>query len=148
MPPTVRSLSVIALALLAAAVATVPAGAHGTRTRTLEIVHPWCFDHFETGTRDIVVGMTIRNIGPRNDALVLARMPSGEKVEVVTAPGQGGSGIAVPRGGEVDLHKAAAHLRIRGLKGSLVTHATFPLTLVFKHAGAIKVDVMVEETVK
>lgn len=143
------ALCATALLLLATAVATVPAAAHGTRTRTLEIVHPWCFDRFEGDTRDVVVGMTIRNIGPRADTLVSARIQSGEKVEVVAAPDGGGTaGIAIPRGGSVDLHKAAAHVRIVGLKRSLVTYATFPLTLVFKHAGAIKVDVMVEEAVK
>lgn len=147
--PYVTALCATALSLLATAVATVPAAAHGTKTRTLEIVHPWCFDRFEGDTRDVVVRMTIRNIGPRDDTLVSARIPSGEKVDIVPAPGRApAAGIAIPRGGSVDLHKAAAHVRIAGLKRSLVTYATFPLTLVFKHAGAIKVDVMVEETVK
>lgn len=154
MSPAIRALCAAALyatalSLLAAAVATVPAAAHGTRTRTLEIVHPWCFDRFETETRDVVVGMTIRNVGSRDEALVSARMPSGEKVEVVAVPaGSGSAGIAIPRGGSVDLHKAAAHLRIVALKRSLVAYTTFPLTLVFKNAGAIKVDVMVEEVAR
>lgn len=154
MSPTIRApyataICLSALSLLATAVATVPAAAHGTKTKTLEIVHPWCFDRFDNETRDVVVGMTIRNVGPRDEALVSARMPSGEKVEVVAvSAGSSAAAIAIPRGGSIDLHKAAAHLRIVGLKRSLVNHATFPLTLVFKHAGAIKVDVMVEETVK
>lgn len=100
MPRSIRALCLTALMLFAAGIVRAPAGAHGTKTRTLEIVHPWCADSHEPGTRDVIVGMTIRNFASCDDELVSARKPSGESVAVVPAPGSTtGAAIVILRGG-------------------------------------------------
>jgi copper(I)-binding protein len=53
-------------------------------------------------------------------------------------------GLAVAPGTPVTLAPGGYHVMLTGLKQKLVTGESFPLTLTFQHAGAVKTVVMVE----
>ncbi len=50
----------------------------------------------------------------------------------------------MPENGEVELKKGGAQIMLKGLRQRLIEYRTFPLTLKFKEAGDVVVDVLVE----
>lgn len=128
------------------------AAAHGIKTRSLEIVHPWAHETAAPGG-DAVVSMRIRNVGKRPDRLVGATSPAADSVEIVSAtpvaPAKPAAPapptISVPPGAVTELGRTGAHLVMKGLKARLTAYALVPVTLRFERAGAVAIEVMVEE---
>lgn len=138
---------------LAAGLAT--ADAHGVKTRTIEIVHPWTFGR---GQGDgVQVFMKIKNSGRHDDRLVGAQSPlaaSASLVETNPQPVPGPRPVLDPRpvrsivitaGGQVELSSSAQSILLGGFKKPLSAYDTFILTLIFERAGRIEVEVLVEE---
>jgi copper(I)-binding protein len=119
--------------LLAAATA---AQAHSYKQRTLEIVHPWCW---ETSEPSVAVYMVIHALAKRGDTLTAVSTSIG-KAELRPA-----SPLSVKPGKELTLKQGAAHILVSGLTKPLAPYDSFLLTLTFARAGKIEVEVMVEE---
>ena len=115
-----------------------PAQAHSHKVKHLEIVHPWCVETQDTA-KPVAVYMTIRKRAGRPDRLLRATTSIAAKTELSAGA------IAVPGRGEVDLKRDGPQIRLSGMKKQLPAYDSFPLTLVFEHAGKVLVDVMVED---
>ncbi len=145
------SLSLSALVL----VSSHETSAHGYKRKMVEIIHPYTFEKGEADGREAAIGMAIRNSGRKVERLIGARSSIAEKVEIrgVATPDakmkpRTGPHIAIDPGKEVDLRSSGMHVRLIGLKKALTAYDTLPVTLVFERAGAIDVDVIVEEVVE
>ena len=135
------------LLLITAALGLSPAAAfaHEFKVGNLEIVHPWSR---ATGQSRPAVGyLKIRNNGTAPDRLLGATTRIAEHamlhanvIENGVAKMTPAEGIEIPAGGELVLApKGEYHLMIMDLKQPLAEGDTFPVTLIFEHAG--KVDV-------
>lgn len=141
-----RHLLLIAAALsLSPVAAPIAAWAHEFKAGDLEIDHPWSR---ATGQSRPAVGyLTIRNHGQTSDKLLGATtriadhvMLHANMIENGVAKMSPAEGVEIPAGGELVLApKGEYHLMIMGLKQKLAEGDTFPVTLIFEHAG--KVDV-------
>ena len=66
------------IALLAGLVLANSAHGHSHKFKSLEIVHPWCFETSDTA-KPVAVFMTIRNAGGRPDKLLRASTSMADK---------------------------------------------------------------------
>ena len=119
------------------------AGAHETRHKGLEMVHPWTFETAAAGASEIV-RMRIHNHADAADRLMAASSAAAERVEVVGGDGAAGA-IALPAGATVALGRDGPHLVLVGLTRRLTAYLEVPLTLHLETAGEVTVHVMVEE---
>lgn len=123
--------------------------AHGVKTKTIEIDHPWTYGTEVAGS-DVEVGATIKNVGRATDRLIGARSPHAKSVEIVE-PGPDGKSpqsvraVELRPGARVELQLSGRRLMLRGFSKPLPPWDSFPLTLVFEKAGPIEVEVLVEE---
>jgi copper(I)-binding protein len=142
-------MAALALAMLAIEQAAM---AHSHRHRSIEIVHPWtsATQAASTATRpiDAVIRMTIKLGGERADRLMAARTDIAEKVDLVAGPAPATAGadgsIVVPKG-RLELLARGPHIRLSGVKKPLEAYDSFPLVLLFEHAGAVTVEVHIED---
>lgn len=125
-----------ALAFAAAILIAGCAQAHSYKQKTLEIVHPWCW---ETSEATAAVYMVIHGLTKRGDRLTAVSTPIG-KAELRPKPA-----LDVPGGKELALKNGAAHIEVSGLTKPLAPYDSFLMTLTFARAGKIEVEVMVEE---
>jgi copper(I)-binding protein len=95
--------------------------------------------------------MTLETVGAAPDRLIGGSTPVAERVELHTHIMEGGvakmrpvDGIEVAPGKPTVLEPGGMHLMLSGLKQKLDEGATVPLTLVFEHAGEVRLDVPVE----
>ena len=143
-------LATAGLALLAGVMLAGSAQAHSHKLKSLEIVHPWCFETSDTA-KPVAVFMTIRNAGGRPDKLLRASTSIAAKAELrdggaaPEAEGQVIGSVAVGRRGEVDLKRGGPHILLSGMKKQLGAYDAFVMTLVFERAGKVEVEVQVEE---
>jgi hypothetical protein len=94
---------------------------------------------------------TIVNLGASTDILVAASSPRAERVEIHRTTEEGGVSrmrpektVVLPARGTVKAQPGGLHLMLVGLKRPLQAGTTYPLTLRFKNAGAVTVQVKVE----
>jgi periplasmic copper chaperone A len=138
--------------LVAAAVALLatPAGAHSHKLKSLEIVHPWCIETHDAA-QPVAVYMTIRNSAGRADRLVGATATIARKAELrreaetPAREGDAAASIDVGPHGAVDLKRDGPHIRLTGMNKTLGAYDSFFMTLTFRRAGKVEVEVMVEE---
>ena len=138
------------IALLAGLVLAGSAHGHSHKFKSLEIVHPWCFETSDTA-KPVAVFMTIRNAGGRPDKLLGATTPMAAKAELREAgaaaetEGKAIGAVAVGSRGEVNLKRGGPHILLTGMKKQLSPYDSFLMTLVFERTGKVEVEVMVEE---
>ena len=145
-----RGFRVIAVAL-PLSVYVAPLAAHEFEVAEIQIVHPWARPTVAV-QKNGAVYLTLRNHGVTADRLVGARTEEAGEVDVhdstVTADGiarmRPQDGVVVPPAGEVRLTPGGLHLMLVDLRGRLFEGTSFPLTLVFEHAGEVPIEVMVE----
>lgn len=145
-----RGSGAIAAALLLM-VSVAPLSAHEFKVAELEIVHPWARPTVAV-QKNGAVYVTLRNHGATDDRLVGARTAEAAQVDVhdstVTADGiarmRPQEGVVIAPASEVQLTPGGLHLMLVGLRGRLFEGTSFPLTLVFEHAGEVPIEVMVE----
>lgn len=138
-------LTLTALGLLPAA-----ALAHEFKVGMLEIDHPWSR---ATGQSRPAVGyMTIRNHGQRAERLLGVEtriadhaMLHANVIENGVAKMTAMEELEIPPGGEITLApKSDYHLMFMGLKQPLAEGDTFPVTLIFEHAGRVEITLVTE----
>jgi copper(I)-binding protein len=99
-----------------------------------------------------VVYLTVANLGHEGDRLIGAETPvaarmtlhrsSMAKGMMSMAPVPGGAEI--PPGGVLKIEPGGYHFMLEGLKRGLQPGARFPATLIFAHAGPLKIEVQVQ----
>jgi copper(I)-binding protein len=130
------------------------ASAHSHKQKGLEIVHPWCFATGDAAAKTAAVYMLIKNRTKRSDRLIGATSPSAQSVEL-RGPAASSAGSTWPAAGvalkgrhEVALKRDGPHFVLSGLAAPLAPYDSFPMTLIFKRAGKIEIEVVVEEAVE
>ncbi len=116
------------------------AEAHSYKQKRIEIVHPWSRPAAKGET--VVVSMLLRNRAKGADRLVGVRSAFGGSATLAGAPH---GALAVPAKGEVALKRDGPHIEIATISKALDPYDGFALTLVFEKAGAIEVEVVVED---
>ncbi|WP_417615830.1 copper chaperone PCu(A)C [Oceanisphaera sp.] len=140
-----RTLLATALLLGSAAVST-----HDYHGGDLDIAHPWSRPLPPVATTGVAY-LTVTNQGEVEDVLLGAESPVAEKVEIHTHIKEGDlmkmrqlDELVIPAGGEQILAPGGHHLMLMGLKQVPAAGERFPLTLHFKQAGTIEVEVAVD----
>lgn len=135
------------LCLLGAALAQ----AHGVKTKTIEIVHPWTYETSGIVEPTVAVFVKLKNHSRQSDRLLGAETALATAVELHDAP-RPGSGLSqrvasleIKAGQDVELSPSGYRLRLTGVKKAFSAYDTFPVTLVFARAGKVEIDVLVEE---
>jgi copper(I)-binding protein len=140
---------------LAAALAlllTLPAFAHYVQAGSLTVSHPWSRSTAPT----VAVGgayLSISNHGKQPDVLLGASSPRAGMVELHQNLDQNGvmkmrevkDGLPIAPGQTVTLQPGGTHLMLMALPKPLKNGEHFPLTLTFKRAGKVTVEVSVDD---
>jgi copper(I)-binding protein len=116
--------------------------AHAFKHKAITIVHPWVL---ETEQPEALLHLKIRNSGEAAERLLRASTPLASKASIVDPVGQDLKALSIPGRGELMLRSDGPHIVLSGLKKPLRAYGSFALTLVFEKAGAVDVEVSVEE---
>jgi periplasmic copper chaperone A len=140
-----RTLMATALLLGSAAVS-----AHSYHGGDLDIGHPWSRALPPVATTGVAY-LKVTNQGDAEDVLLSAESPIADKVEIHTHIKDGDlmkmrqlDELVIPAGGEQTLAPGGHHLMLMGLKRVPAVGERFPLTLHFKQAGTVEVEVAVD----
>ena len=97
-----------------------------------------------------VVYLSLSNHEMKADRLVGASTPVADRVEFHTSVKHGSmmmmekmQAVELPPHGNVALEPGGMHVMLIGMKNPLKKDTSFPLTLIFEHAGTVSVDVIV-----
>jgi hypothetical protein len=135
--------------LLIAGLASSSAFAHEFKLGTLTIGHPWA--RASAGpVRNGAAYLTVHNAGAA-DSLVAVSGDVAKRVELHTHLMEGDvmkmrrvEALEVPAGGMAALEPGGIHVMLIGLAQPLKEGERFPLTLTFRDAGEVTVEVKVE----
>jgi len=130
----------------------LPALAQDFHAGNIAIAHPWSRSTAPT----VNVGgayLSLTNHGKQPDTLLSASSPRAGMVELHQNLNQNGvmkmrelkDGLAIAPGQTVTLQPGGAHLMLMELAKPLKNGEHFPLTLTFKRAGKVTVDVTVDD---
>jgi len=138
------------LAFLVVALFALAATAHGYELGMLTIGHPWSRPT-AAGMPMGVAYLTITNHGKVPDALVAASTPAAANVEFHQTSFTDGMArmrplqeIVIAPGQSVKIEPGGIHLMLVDLRSALVSGKTVPLTLEFRVAGRITVELSIE----
>jgi len=120
----------------------VTASAHEITLKSLKIVHPWVY---ETEEQQAALHAMIRNTGDAPERLLWATTTIADGAFILDAHGKETTGVPIPARGEVSLRSGGPQIILRGLKKPLRAYDSFDLVLVFRDAGNITIDVLVEQ---
>ena len=138
--------------VLACAVFSTPALAHGAQVGDIAIGHPYATPSIAGSPNGAAYLASIENKGAAADRLVRASSPMASRVEIHTmnVDAQGVmrmreiDGIALAPKAKVQMKPGMGlHLMLIGLKEPLKEDASFPMTLEFERAGKVEVKVIV-----
>ncbi len=139
------------LALLAAGLIAGTAGAHSYEIGHLVIGHPWS-PPTPAGRPVGVAYLSITNNGTAADTLTGVSSPFAASVQMhqtTTSEGMARmrplTELTIAPGKTVKIEPGGIHLMLMGLNGPLVAGTTVPLTLEFRNAGRVTVQLNVEE---
>lgn len=137
--------------ILCSALLSSPVFAHEYQLGELFIDHPWA-RALPPNAPAGAAYLRIENRGETLEIMTAAQSPIADKVEVhenIHVDGlmkmqQVDQVLLAPRD-SVEFQPGGYHFMLFGLKQPLVAGERFPLTLVFKNAGSIEIDVMINE---
>ena len=134
----------LGLGLLGSAAAS---SAHEIFAKDLEIRHPYTRESAETLASEVAVYMVIRNSGAQADRLIAVRSPFARLGELVknAPPNSTNDGIELPPHSETTVGPNGTYLLLRDMTEPLIGYQYFPATLVFEKAGAVEIEIYVEE---
>ncbi|BDR16420.1 copper chaperone PCu(A)C [Vibrio sp. STUT-A11] len=142
----IKTLAITLVALVASPISL----AHEYEAGKIHIDHPWSR---EAPPNAPVIGgfLQLNNHGDTEDSLIAAETPIAGRVELHNHIMQDSvmkmvkvSEISVPANGSVSLEPGSFHLMIFNPTKVLKEGDRFPVTLTFKHAGKVDVEVAVE----
>lgn len=124
--------------------------AHAYTVGGLSIAHPWAR---ETAAGQVVGGgfMSIRNGTAKADVLLSATSPMAKEVQMHTTVITNGvmqmreakGGLTVLAKGTLELKPGGNHLMLMGLTKRLAPKTRVPVTLNFKNAGKVQIELAV-----
>ena len=124
--------------------------AHSYHAGELDITHPWARPLPPVATVGVTY-FTVTNNGDTDDVLLSVESPVAETVEIHTHIKEGDmmkmrklEELVVPAQGELTLAPGGHHLMLMNLKQVPVKGDRFPVTLHFKQAGTVEVEVAVD----
>lgn len=124
--------------------------AHSYSAGELEIAHPWTRPLPAVATTGAAY-FTVTNKGEQDDVLLSATSPIADKVEIHTHVKDGDlmkmrqlDELVIPAHGAQKLAPGGLHLMLLGLKQVPAEGERFPVTLQFKQAGSIEVQIAVD----
>ncbi|MFD1008640.1 copper chaperone PCu(A)C [Oceanisphaera ostreae] len=124
--------------------------AHNYHAGELDIAHPWARPLPPVATVGVTY-FTVTNNGDTDDVLLSAESPVAETVEMHTHVKEGDmmkmrklEALVVPAKGELTLAPGGHHLMLMNLKQVPVKGERFPVTLHFKQAGTVEIEVAVD----
>lgn len=127
------------------------ASAHEYKGGNLHIDHPWSKEVPPT-SQVAAAFFTIDNHGKEADTLLSASSPIAGKTELHAHVNENGmmkmrevQEITIPAEGQQNLKPGGLHIMFFDLKKTPALGESFPLTLNFKHAGTVEVEVKVEK---
>jgi copper(I)-binding protein len=117
----------------------------------LKIVHPWSRPT-PPSAMTAVGYLTVVNTGSAPDRLVAGSTPAAGALEIHQSSDTGGvmrmravaGGVSIPAGGTVTFGPDGYHLMLVGPKRPFKAGDHVPVSLVFEHAGTVKLDLDVE----
>jgi periplasmic copper chaperone A len=133
----------------------IPSNSYGQSQRKVSagdliIIDAWMPQPLQ-GARAGAIYLKIENIGNDADQLLAAESPVAQQMMVHESRESGGvmkmlprSSLEIPTHGEVKLKPMGIHLMAMGLKSSIKESDVFPITLKFRRAGPVRVDVVVQ----
>ena len=142
----IKTLAITLVALVASPISL----AHEYEAGKIHIDHPWSR---EAPPNAPVIGgfLQLNNHGDTEDSLIAAETPIAGRVELHNHIMQDSvmkmvkvSEISVPANGSVSLEPGSFHLMIFNPTKVLKEGDRFPVTLTFKHAGKVDVELAVE----
>ncbi|MBO1520097.1 copper chaperone PCu(A)C [Oceanisphaera pacifica] len=129
---------------------TAAVSAHDYHAADLDIAHPWARPLPPVATVGVTY-FTVSNQSDTDDVLLSAESPVSETVEIHTHVKEGDmmkmrklDELAIPAHKEVILAPGGHHLMLMNLKEVPTEGERFPVTLHFKEAGSVEVEVAVE----
>jgi len=127
------------------------ASAHEYQKGDLNILHPYAYASIGMA-RAGAVFVTLRNDGAKDDALLGVESGDAARAELHTHIHRNGKmmmrpveQIAVPAGGEAKLQPGGDHIMLMGLKAALQADYPYELVLIFRDAGRVPIEFVVEE---
>ena len=124
--------------------------AHDYHAGDLDIAHPWARPLPPVATVGVAY-FTVTNKGDTDDVLLSAESPIADKVEIHTHVKEGDlmkmrqlDDLTIPAHGEQKLAPGGLHLMLMGLKEVPAVDTKFPVTLHFKQAGKVEIEVAVD----
>ena len=121
--------------------------AHSHKVGYLTVKHPWARASSTVGG----VFMTIQNAGQLADRLIEVKGKAAKHISIhltimedMMMKMKPIASLEIPAGGDLVFGPGGYHLMMKGLLKPLVKGETFPLTLVFEHAGEVEVSVKIE----
>ncbi|HBM59768.1 MAG TPA: copper chaperone PCu(A)C [Citreicella sp.] len=127
-----------------------PLAAHDLVSGDLHIIHPSIPDPLPTA-RSAAGYMAISNDGAEPEALIEVRTPFAEHATLHTtifeegvARMRGLEELVIPAGETVNLEPGGIHVMFMGLSGPADEGDMIPATLVFRNAGEVEVEFMVD----
>ena len=117
------------------------AQAHSSKLGNIAIGHSWALP---SSTAEAQVMMPLLNNGETPDSLIAASSPIATSVELRDADQVETEFVLEPHK-PFPMRAAARHLHLLGLNQALVQGAMFPLTLKFKTAGEIEIQIHIAD---
>ncbi len=140
-----RTIVIIALSLVAASLAQ----AHSYRIGNLEILHP-AITVPQANSDCTCAHVTIINHGPETEYFLGADIAVARDTRLLHVASQGHdistpSAVPIPPGATLDLHRNAWCLFLSSIsKGLEADMGAYPARLMFRHAGTINIEFMVD----
>jgi periplasmic copper chaperone A len=110
--------------------------AHSSKLGNIAIGHSWALP---STNAEVQVMMPILNLGTKEDVLIAATTPIALGVEL-----RGSDFVLLPNK-PFAMRASASHLKVIGLSKPLVRGDVFSLTLKFKNAGEIEIQIHVSD---
>ena len=99
----------------------------------------------ETSRGQTLLRVTIANAGGKADRLLRASTPVAERVWIFDPLGNEGNGLLIPGSSELVISAGGGpRIELSGLKRPLRSSDTVNVLLVFRQAGKVVIDVLVE----
>lgn len=136
--------------LCIAALVTTIASAHEYTTNSIKIDHPWSREAPPNAT--VIAGFfQLKNLSTRDDFLISASTPIAERVEIYQHEMSDGvmkmnkiDNVRVGTMKSVTFEPGGYHLMIFNPKHSFKQGERFPMTLEFRNAGKVEIELAVE----
>ena len=117
------------------------AWAHSYRLGAIQLGHAW---GLPTGGPETSVMMPILNTGAEPDVLIAATSPMAQSIEFRDAAMRVDEFLLEPKR-RFPMRASAKHLQVIGLAKPMAKDEKLPLTLTFKIAGQISIDVQITD---